>query len=546
MPAAFRYTTLGTVFLVAALLGYPVAAVVVHGLNSAVWPDVVLRPDAWFWAIPHSFGLLNLETYLDMVLSSCPAFPSGGLWQALAIFLAPIAACALLLPASAPSRRDPGATFGDARWANATEKSKMRHGIELGIDPDGSQPVRVTVEGNLLSIAPPRAGKTSGLIIPNVWAPTSDAWNGPVVVVDPKGQVHKAVAARRRSLGRRLICLDPFDLVRGSDRWLPTSSIDLNDVLQLQIVARALLPGSVNAESAYFQNRAAMLIVGAMRAAIKSGQPTPGMIAALLDDPDTLAKMVASLDDVTARRVRTLLSMEPRTRDPILSTAAQAFQWCDDPRMEHLTSKSTFNFEQFCRDDADIFLTLPTEAMEILAPFIRWFLITLFMTIRRNPLIERGLIIIDEARVLGRFSELVLASGELPGYGASLWTFWQDRSQISALYGRDDAATLLRTTEFVTLSDPANIDPDECDYWSRALANFTLLQETRTTETAAKQRRSSTTVSPTAARLMTAEQLARLPADELIVFPKSARYAKRPLLLRKTRYDDPRFRSSAR
>ena len=40
---------------------------------------------------------------------------------------------------------------------------------------------------------------------------------------------------------------------------------------------------------------------------------------------------------------------------------------------------------------------------------------------------------------------------------------------------------------------------------------------------------------------MTAEELGRLPANDLIVFPKSSRYAKRPLRLHKTRYDDQRL-----
>jgi type IV secretion system protein VirD4 len=49
-------------------------------------------------------------------------------------------------------------------------------------------------------------------------------------------------------------------------------------------------------------------------------------------------------------------------------------------------------------------------------------------------------------------------------HGASLWTFWQGRSQTISVYGEDDAATLLRTAEFVTVSDPAMVDPDEREY----------------------------------------------------------------------------------
>ncbi|SFJ53613.1 type IV secretion system protein VirD4 [Bradyrhizobium sp. cf659] len=545
MSSLSRYVTLCGVSLAAALFGYPLAALTVHGFNIDVWPDVVIRPSGWFWTIRGLDALVNLEAYVDMACAISPAFPAGGLWHVLAIFLAPIAAAGWLLQKRALPARDPRGTFGNARWANAGEKAAMREGVELGIDPDTGRPLRVAFEGNFLTIAPPRTGKTSGLAIPNLWALGDDTWRGPSVVIDPKGQVFKAVAERRRAFGRRVVCLDPMNLVGGTDGWCPMQAIDATDVLYMQSIARALLPAATTSEGAYFQNRASDVIVTAMRAAIAANEAKPQFVSKLLSDPDKLSKHLASLDnDIITARVRTLLAMEARTRDPIFSTAEQAFQWCDDDRMQRLTNRSTFRFDELCRDKIDIFLTLPTEALEVLGPFIRWFLVDLFTAIRRHPPIERTLIFVDEARALGRFSELIVASGELPGYQASLWTFWQDRSQISAIYGRDDAATLLRTAEFVTLSDPASVDPDECDFWSRALSNFTLMQESHSNDVSSSKRRTSTTTAPTAARLMTAEELARLPGGELIVFPKSQRHAKRPLRLLKTRHDDRRFSKS--
>ncbi|RQH06880.1 type IV secretory system conjugative DNA transfer family protein [Bradyrhizobium sp. RP6] len=527
--------------LAAALVGYPIAASVTHGVNVDVWPAPVIRPHTWFEAILESYGWDNIKAYLDMISGTSVAFAGGGSWQAVAIFVPPTLVL-LLLPASPPVTRDPRGTFGDARWAFPREKSEMREGIELGIDPDSGKPVRVRFEGNFLTIAPPRAGKTSGLAIPNLLAPTRNAWTGPAVVIDPKGQVFKTVAERRRALGRRVVCLDPMNLVGGIDTWCPMQTVHPNDVLHAQRIARAILPATTSAESVYFQNRATDLIVTAQRIAIAAGNPTPRRVAELIGDPEALAKRIDSLSsDTITDRVRSLLAMEARTRDPVISTAMQAFQWCDDPRMQQLTNGSTVDFEDLCRDQLDLFLTLPTESLETLAPFVRWFLTDLFATIRRTPPIERAIIFVDEARALGRYSELVVASGELPGHQASLWTFWQDRSQIQAIYGEQDAATLLRTAEFVTISDPAAVDPDECDFWSRALGDFSLLQETKSIDTGGGQKRTSTTTVPMAARLMSSEELARLPASELIVFPKSPRYAKRPLRLLKTRHDDPRL-----
>jgi type IV secretion system protein VirD4 len=112
---------------------------------------------------------------------------------------------------------------------------------------------------------------------------------------------------------------------------------------------------------------------------------------------------------------------------------------------------------------------------------------------------------------------------------------------MTACYGAENGATLLRTSEFVTVSDPAMIDPDEREFWSRALGDFTVLEETKVADKSAQGARTSTSQAPRGVRLMTAEELGRLPSSELILFPNSDRYAKRAVRLKKTRHDDQRF-----
>jgi type IV secretion system protein VirD4 len=73
------------------------------------------------------------------------------------------------------------------------------------------------------------------------------------------------------------------------------------------------------------------------------------------------------------------------------------------------------------------------------------------------------------------------------------------------------------------------------------LSDFTVLEETKATDKTAQGSRTSSSQAPRAVRLMTAEELGRLPSSDLILFPNSDRYAKRPIQMRKTRYNDPRF-----
>lgn len=332
-----------------------------------------------------------------------------------------------------------------------------------------------------------------------------------------------------------------MNLAGGSDRWNPLATLDPNDIIYLQRVARALLPSAISEENAYFQNRAVDAIVAALLAAHKMGGATPQSVSDLLSNADRLGEALKDMNGATVNRVRELLTMDPKTRDPILSTSQQSFQWCDDPRLQYLTSESTFSLADLCRGDVDLFINVPTEDLESLAPFIRWFLTDLFAVIRRNRVAERLIIFVDETRTLSRSRELIGAAGELPGYGASLWTFWQDYSQMISVYGDHDAATFLRTAEFVTVSDPAAVDPDAREFWSRALSDFSIFEQTNVNDGTGKGHHKSTSEAPRAVRLMTPEELGRLPSTDLILFANSSRYAKRPVRLRKTRHDDHRF-----
>ena len=535
-----RFVVVSIVVVAAVALGYPMAAAVSHGLDPALWPPVVMTPSQWFQSASATYFLHNAAAYVHMASMRSPAFAGGGLIQALAIGMIPLAFVVLLPTAKRGPRRDPDALHGDARWATKGERAAMKKGLEFGLDRDTRKPIRVSVEGNILTVSPPRRGKTSGLIIPNLAVADENAWNGPAVVIDPKGEAYRAVADRRRALHRNVRCLDPMNLCGGTDSWNPLAGLDPANIVYLQRVARALLPPAISEENAYFQNRAVDAIVAAFLGAHFRGNPTPLAVSNLLSSPTRLAEALEKIPGVTVTRVRELLDMDAKTRDPILSTAQQSFQWCDDQRLQNLTSESTFSLADLCKGDTDLFICVPTEDLESLAPFLRWLLTDLFVAIRRNRVSERILIMADETKTYA-CRELIIAAGELPGHGASLWTHWQDRSQVFSVFSEHDAATLLRSTEFVTISDPAMVDPDEREYWSRALSDFTVLEETKVNDKTADGHRTSSSHAPRAVRLMTAEELGRLPSSELILFPNSNRYAKRPVLLHKTRYDDQRF-----
>ena len=367
------------------MLGYPTFCLIEHGFNFQLWPNVAEHPSVFFKKSLITGGVHLVETYKLMFAGQAPALAAGGFMQALVLtcMLSGIGVW-ISMPTVARPRRDPAETYGGARWASAADRRRLRAGLEVGTDPVTGQTIRVAVRSNLVTIAPPRTGKTSGLLIPNLLVPEANAWSGPVVVIDPKGEVYAATARRRRQLGRRVMCLDPIGIVNGRDTWNPLQDLDPSNILSLQRVARALLPDTGSSDGQYFRDRAVDVIVAGFLASHKERRMTARRVSQYLSDTQLFARALEGIEAGPARNVAALLDADAKTRDPILSTAAQAFQWCDDTRLQTLTNSSNVDLADVCRGKADLFITLPTEDLRGLAPLIRWLLTELFSCVRRN------------------------------------------------------------------------------------------------------------------------------------------------------------------
>lgn len=526
------------------LLAYPSALAIQHGLDLALWPAGI---PAWS-DILRELNILGLIAAYGAITGGNARWLSNGGWSWPALLaLAPplVLVTYKFAPRRAQPQRDVSGVYGDARFASSEDLAGRARGLELGRDPETGSVVRVAVQGTLVTIAPPRKGKTSGLLIPNLAYPEPGSWSGPAVVIDPKGEVYRAVAERRRALGRRVVCLDPMGRF-GEDRWNPLADRDPADVLYLQQTALALLPaaggGAESEASAYFRNRAVDLIVGAMLVALHHNQRSVAAVQMLVSDEDKLIRLLKGLGPKPAAlSALELLQADPKTKDPIKSTALQVFQWLADDRVRAMVSDSTFDLSELSSGNVDLFIILPPEHKRVLAPLLRWILSDLFTSVRRNPPKDRLMVFIDEAAAVGRFDEILTASAELPGYGASLWTMWQDRSQIIDLYGQAGADTILNTAEFVTIFDIPAVDPYEAERWSKTLGQYSARVESlsRPAEGPGARTISSSTQ---AAPLMSAQALTSLPSNELIVIPNSTGLSKAPMRLHKiAAHRDQRF-----
>ncbi|MBP1092147.1 type IV secretory system conjugative DNA transfer family protein [Bradyrhizobium diazoefficiens] len=483
-----------------------------------------------------------------MLFGKSAAFAGGGFIEAMTLGIGTIFLSSLMIfGGRLVPLRDPSNMYGNAQWASKRDRAQLNSGLEMGIDPDSGRPIRIRVEGNLLTIAPPRTGKTNGFIVPNLVFPEPGAWAGPAVVIDPKGDAFRATRRRREEIGKTVRCIDPLGLAGGKDRWNPLARTNPNDVIYLQSMARALLPPSNrdDGNSSYFRDRAVELIVASITTTVRNDRADPVSAAKLLLDQPTFLAALEQRTDQISMAARNILTMDEKNRAGIVSTAELAMQWLRDERMQAAVQNHTFELADLRSGEVDLFIVLPADdRKEILAPYVRWLLADLFTTVRQQKPSDRIIVFIDEAYVLGRFDEILKGTGELPGYGISLWTFWQSRHQLIETYGAAGAETFMGTAEVVNLFNLSAAQPDEMEHWSKAIGTYTGVKVTRARDP--NTGKFSETQTAEAVRLVPPSDLPKFLHEWQVMFLTSRTYTSDPIKMRRTlAYKDARFRGLA-
>lgn len=153
----------------------------------------------------------------------------------------------------------------------------------------------------MLVLGPPRSGKTSSLVVPNVLAAP-----GPVLATSTKTDVMQATLASRSELGRCWL-LDPTGTVPVPPgvnliRWSPVqASFCWEEALvTARVMTAAARPHGSYGESAHWTERAEALLAPVLHAAAVSGQGMRQVLGwVLLHDLHTPMALLAQGGDST-------------------------------------------------------------------------------------------------------------------------------------------------------------------------------------------------------------------------------------------------------
>ncbi len=275
-----------------------------------------------------------------------------------------------------------GNSHGSARFSSKKERAAFRKGdgLLIGRDPESGQLLRYDGPAHLLTLAPTRAGKGVGTIVPNLLTA-----NRCVLVIDPKGEDAR-ITAKARERFAPVHVLDPFGVTglpaascNPMDRLVPADP-DLGD--EAATLAEALVmdpPGQVH--DAHWNEEAKSLLAGLILFCVchePAERRTLASVREYLSLPaDRWAALLALMQDspagggLIARAANRFAGKAEREAASVLSNAQRHTRFLDSPRITAAMARSDADFAELRRTVTSIFLVLPPNRLDAYSRWLR-------------------------------------------------------------------------------------------------------------------------------------------------------------------------------
>ncbi|MBO9468408.1 type IV secretory system conjugative DNA transfer family protein [Tropicibacter sp. R15_0] len=359
-----------------------------------------------------------------------------------------------------------GDSHGSARFANRKELKKLQRedGLLIGRNPHTGRLLHYDGPAHLITLAPTRAGKGVGTVIPNLLAAERS-----VLVIDPKGENARIAGEARQRFGTVHV-LDPFEVsghpsaaYNPLDRLTP-DSLDLGE--DAASLTEALVmdpPGQVT--EAHWNEEAKAILGGLIMFCVCHEDRDRRSLATVREyltlPPEKLRALLELMQDsdeaggLIARAANRFLGKADREAASVLSNAQRHTHFLDSPRIAKCLARSDFAFSDLRHQITSVFLVLPPNRMDAYSRWLRLLVSQALQDIARDAERPQGasegqserlkapaLFLLDEFAALGRLEAVERAMGLMAGYGLQLWPILQDMSQLKDLYG-DRANTFI-------------------------------------------------------------------------------------------------------
>ena len=555
---SWRMLPFGMLALAAGGAGYP-GGVVYAPVELVYWTQ-------WFSAE----GLFEIRD------QSLIAF--GTVWAPLVV---------LLIAAAKPGPKRNTGVYGTADWGDGRALLK-RDGLILGRDIESGGLFRWRTDGHLLTVARTRSGKGVGSIIPNLLK-----YDGPVFVTDPKGENFQVTARHRTEvLGQPAVALDPF---REATNAPPSgtvtgpcaatfnvldsvpndtgAAVEAADLTAEMLVIKSGRGGEASFWDTEAQAWLSALVLYALAerhngyrippdhtiASDPLGRPTDETVGTLVrvrqllrlgkDGEKALIDVMKERTDYGGRVAEAGRSFEMKAdkeRSGVVSTAQSHTHFLNSPEIQAVLENgpNPLDLNRLATGKLSLYVVLPASKLDAYSRWQRLIVAYALKTItdaKTRPA-KRVLFMLDEFANLQRMEPVRRAVSLLAGYGASLWIFIQDLSQLKSLYG-DGHETFIANSEVFQCFGTADIMTAE--YISKRAGDKTVWTQTESKSSG----KSSGKFSRNRSENLTEKGRALVTPDEVLTEDERAQLlfiaGQAPIRSEKVRYyEDPEFKGA--
>ncbi len=260
--------------------------------------------------------------------------------------------------------------------ARATRQAAERAGSGIYLGHAGAGWCAAPPEHAVLVLGPPRSGKTSGFVIPNLLAAS-----GPVVSTSTKPDVLRATAGIRRDLGQCLL-FDPSGTVACPPsvtpvRWSPVQTASTWDgaLGAARVLVLSASGPTMRPEHSHWTERAQALLAPLLFAAALDGAALRTVLAWVdrrqaLPAETVLAGSTAPGAAIAADLLAGVAETDQRELSGIWSTASGALAGLRSEAALAATDHPTFDPARFVRSADTLYVVAPAERQALVAPLV--------------------------------------------------------------------------------------------------------------------------------------------------------------------------------
>jgi type IV secretion system protein VirD4 len=497
-----------------------------------------------YWEYFRALDLPQVAPYV-MKIKLCGAFGFG---VPLVVWLC------LLIPAL---RRRPESTHGEARFATLPDLKKA--GL-LKQTPEsilmGKYKGRYLWLGgaqHVITISPTRSGKTTSVAIPVLLS-----YKQSMVVLDLKGELHKATSGWRAALGQDIRVWAPYDENGNTHRFNPLTTLagmkPDKRIGEIQTISAILYPDQPGGDPFWTsQSRAAFTAFtsflferwdykGACRDAtgrkplnVNTSSEFPSFERILRfssgrDDHGTKETLASLLKDThysyISPQTRTvfanLAGLAEQTFSSVIASMQAPLQQFLSPILAAATNASDIDVTSLRKSLTTLYVIIPTNKLDESAKLLNIFFSTVIgnnlgKQLGEEPDIKyQMLMLMDEFTAMGRVDVWAKRISIAASYGVRDLCIVQSRAQLRAAYGDHDAENFITNHGAQIVFAPR--EQSDANQYSEMLGFKTVRKEHRNTSRGNGSRQVSTSHTEERRALLLPQEIKELPSDDELIF----------------------------